>query len=45
MKKFYETWHRSVKKIKGKQKVMSKFDSTNDGPSGKFEKKEQGQML
>ena len=31
----------SCKKIKGNQKVMGKFDSSNDGPSTKFQKKEQ----
>lgn len=35
----------SCKKIKGKQKVMGKFDNTNDGPSSKFEKKEQIKLV
>ena len=30
----------SCKKIKGKQKTMSKFDKANEGPSTKFKKKE-----
>ena len=35
-----EEW--AVKKIKGKRKVMPKIiDSSNDGPSTKFQKKEQ----
>ena len=29
-----------VKKIKGKQKVMERFDKSNEGPSTKFQKKE-----
>ena len=30
----------SCKKIKGKQKVMERFDKSNEGPSTKFQKKE-----
>ena len=35
----------TVKKIKGTAKVMSKYDTSNDGPSNKFEKKEQIKLV
>ena len=38
-----EEW--SCKKIKGKRRIMNKADSTNDGPSQKFQKKEQVKLV
>jgi hypothetical protein len=35
----------SVKKIKGNAKVMGKYDNSNDGPTNKFEKKEQIKLV
>jgi hypothetical protein len=35
----------SVKKIKGNAKVMGKYENSNDGPTNKFEKKEQIKLV
>lgn len=35
----------SCKKINGKAKVMTKYDTENDGPQKKFEKKEQIKLV